>query len=144
MYVHRSVDKIPTTNQWSEKNHVVYTGVAGTGPGFYVGAIFITVTQFYLCRHDSKMCSCIGKYASCYGISAALYKFRHVVGHKIESLKKAYIKELLCECQEGDTESITELPELKHGRPVLFEIEIYSQVQLYLQKVRQQRRGGII
>ena len=86
---------------------------------------------------------CIGKYASCHGISAASRKFRPVVGHKIsnstiESLKKAYIKELHCKRQEGDTESINELPELKRGRPVLLGVEIDRQVQLYLQKVRQQ------
>ena len=50
-----------------------------------------------------------------------------MVGHKIsnstiESLKKAYIKELHYKRQEGDTESINELPELKHGRPVLLEV----------------------
>ena len=89
----------------------------------------------------------IGKYVSCHGISAASRKFRPVVGHKIsnstiESLKKAYIKELHCKHQEGDTESINELSKLKRGRPVLLGDEIDRKVQLYLQKVRQQ--GGVV
>ena len=70
-----------------------------------------------------------------------------MVGHKIsnstiESLKKAYIKELHGKHQEGYTESITKLPKLKHGRLVLLRVEIDSQVQFYLQKVRQ--LGGMV
>ena len=57
-------------------------------------------------------------------------------------MRKAYIKELHCKCQKGNTESINELPELKRGRPVLLGVEIDRQVQLYLQKVRQQ--GGVV
>ena len=101
----------------------------------------------YLYRYDSKMRASIGKYASRYGVSAASCKFRHVVGHRIsnstiESLKKAYIKELHHKGQEGNTETIAKLPQQKRGRPVLLGAEVDSQTQLYLQKVRQQ--GGVV
>ena len=126
------------------KRYVPVYSLVVTGEIFeiYLRLIYIH-SLLYLYRYDSKMRASIGKYASRYGVSAASRKFCHVVGYRIsnstiESLKKAYIKELHRKRQE----SITKLPQQKCGRPVLLGAEVDSQVQLYLQKVRQQ--GGVV
>ena len=98
-------------------------------------------------RYSPQLRAEIGKYASIHGVQAASSHFSRKLTKKISpptvrSITKAYMESLKEKRKIDDSAEVKTLPTKKRGRPLLLGEDTDKQLQLYLQKIRDQ--GGAI
>ena len=98
-------------------------------------------------RYSPKLRAEIGKYASTHGVQAASNHFswklsKNIPKPTVRSISKAYMESLRQKRKVGSSAEVKTLPAKKRGRLLMLGEDIDKQLQLYLQKVRDQ--GGVI
>ena len=98
-------------------------------------------------RYSPADCAQIGKYASIYGVTAAVRYFTRKLKTRlskstVRSIRDLYLIEVQCKRLHDGSGTIDKLPEKKRGRKLLLGEHLDKKLQLYITKTRE--GGGAI